>query len=1073
MRTLHLRLLLLGLLSSQTAFTQIVYPVSQASVNPLLHPVEISANREIALVFDEMDQNSNFNVKHKFFDVHQLNPNDLNTNIALQTNFPVYTGPVNAQNNRRIGTCSGDFNGDKIDDYVAGTEGPGNQIILRTYFAQVMGAQMAVNAGGIGPNTGQLTTSQGSAGFIRLASGNFDDVEDDEIVLLFREEGQDVLKLILFDLDEGLNMVQVATISDEAMTLAGSFESFDLQVVDLDYDGTDEVIIAGSQVVMSTRRPFVKVYDVQMSGPNGSFIPKEKTYVSTDWSSNTTVSVALTTGDFNHDFIEEIALAYGRVVPNNNGSTPDTFIRLFRVGDDTGTTPEPVDWLEKTVLLDAVFESVKSINYLQHLDLDAGDLDGDGREEIVLGTAEEIQLIKVTDNFTFQGYNAFGGSFSNDQDVYATQFITVGDMNNDGRAEVLNVRNWINMDNQEQHFSVNVYRWNPQTDAWQVLASNNYLMPAYYSGTTSSRRFSVAIGDFDGDNLFFGNYTHRVYTDVVQPIIILNAPPTHSDLLDGGFEDVNDVWPGLNCSNYEAIYSEENSMSFTVETTISNAWSVSASVSAEFDGLVASASASLSASYGENYANTNGTTQTTTEITTTTTCFDDAIYASIVTYDVYEYPLYVGDELVCHVVSIHPRMDGITFDWFTSKGEIGQYLVTQHEPGHLLSYRPFGAPQFDPNTIGASSLFSMSQNVFSLEPGINEEWSVTMEEGISQSAELTRSIGIEASASVGAFGVTAEVSGSYDWSSVSTHSSTVGEAISVGISVGGFPVESANAGYSIRPYIFWGAGNEVVLDYTVQANSPFYQQRYSIQDPAWNMPWRLDEERGYNLTYQTKTRQSKSIWFDNNFAWPGDTLMVNARVFNYSLVATESPVEVKFYFGNPYNGGVEITGTSGQTSVFTSSAIPAQQFEDVQMEIVLPENFPYDGRLYARIDPDSVMTEVHEENNLSWRWLGPLFSIVPDDYEGTTVGIQEYSSDDAFLLYPNPASERADILLGAMTPDLDAVIEVRDLGGRLMMIQPVTRGHMNALPVKDLPAGLYMVTLRTDEFRSSRRLVVE
>jgi len=1068
-----LLLLALSILSGDTLMAQqYAFPVSDAASNPLANPREISANREIALVFDEMDQQSgNYQVKHKLFDVHQLNINDLNPNIALQTNFPVYTSTQNAQNNRRIASCSGDFNGNKMDEYVTGTEGPGNQIILRTYRAQVQGALMAVNAVGSGPNVSQLTVGENNAGFMRLASGNFDNNPDDEVVLMFRDHSLNVLKIIIYDFDAGLNMFQVGTIADETMTLAGGFEMFDLQVVDLDYDGTAEIVIAGSQVVNSSRQPFVKVYDVVMSGASATLIPREKTYVPTNWASNTTVTIALTTGDFTGDYIEEIALAYGRVVPNNNGNTPDTFMRLFRVGDDIVNTPGEPDWLEKTILLDAVFEQVMSINELMHLDLDAGDVDGDGRAEIVLGTSGQIQLIRVTNNYTFQAFSPFGGSYSNDPDVYCTQFITVADMNNDGRAEVMNVRNWINMDQQQQHFSINVFLWNTQTLQWQTLATNNFVMPAYYSGTSSSRRFAVTIGDYDGDNLIFGEFNHYVYTDVVQPIIVLNAPPTHSDVLGDELKDINDIWPGLNCSSYTAIYSEENTQSFTVQTTISNAWSVSASVSAEFDGLVASASASIGASYGENFSNSSSTTQTTTEVTTTTTCFDDAIYASIVTYDIYEYPLYVGDELICHVVSIHPRMNDIQFEWFSSKSDIGQYFVTQHEPGHLLSYRPFGASQFN---LPQGSLFSASQNNINLTPGINSAWMVTMENGIEQTAELTRSIGLEASASVGAFGVTAEVTGSYDWTTVSTHTSTVGQAISVGIDVGDFPVGSNSAAYSIRPYIFWGPGNEVVLDYAVQANSSFYQTNYSIQDPAWNMPWRIDEARGYDMPILTKTRQSKSLWFNNNFSQPGDTLMVNARVFNYSLVATEGPVKVKFYFGNPLTDGVEVENLVGETMITTPGPIPAQQFVDLQFEIKLPEDFPHDGRIYARIDPDNEMTEVHEGNNLCWRWLGPFFPIVADDHEDATVGMEEkLIVKNAFILYPNPARDQVIMVCDDTMVNEWITIDIRDLGGRLVTSQPLRADRVNTLPVSGLSGGMYLVSVRGGGQHFSQRLVVE
>ncbi|MBL0316455.1 MAG: hypothetical protein IPP69_12000, partial [Flavobacteriales bacterium] len=81
-------------------------------------------------------------------------------------------------------------------------------------------------------------------------------------------------------------------------------------------------------------------------------------------------------------------------------------------------------------------------------------------------------------------------------------------------------------------------------------------------------------------------------------------------------------WESGDCSGFTSHYSETTSQSFTVQTTNSNAWSVSAGVEAGFEGLVVSASASLEASYGENYTNTNSNSTTTSEVTVTTTCFD-------------------------------------------------------------------------------------------------------------------------------------------------------------------------------------------------------------------------------------------------------------------------------------------------------------------------------------------------------------------------------------------------------------------------------------------------------------------
>ncbi|MFM9986086.1 MAG: T9SS type A sorting domain-containing protein [Flavobacteriales bacterium] len=1066
MKTTKKLLILCTLLSSAFGVkAQIEYPLDSALVNPLAYPREISANREIALIWDEKDDNNDYKMRHKFFDVNQLSINDMNSAIALQTNNPTYTSAPDNEGNHHIGSCSGDFNGDQIDDYVCATQAAGFAINLRSYNAQIQGTQMTVNLGGTGSNAGPLTMTEGDAGFMRLAAGNFDNNPDDEIILVYRHDASDELLITMYDFDANLNLTEVAYTTDEFAFLVGDFESFDMIVVDLDYDNNDEIILASAQLEGGYYKPFVKVYDATFS----MITAKQQTFVPTNITSNERMTIALTSGDFNNDYIKEIALAYGIQVQDNPGNVPDTWLRLFRVGDDVVNTPFPIDWLEKTVLLPETYETTKSINHLQNLDLDAGDVDGDGYEEIVLATGEEVQLFEIATNFQISTYQPLGATYSNSTDVFYDQFVTVGDMNNDGTAEVLLVRNWVDDGDQQQYFSISVYLWNDQTLAWQALAANNDLMPMYYSGTGNLRQYSVVIGDFDGDNLFFGDYEHYTITDVVQPIIILNAPPTHSDNVgENDWTDVNGIWESGDCSGFTSHYSETTSQSFTVQTTVSNAWSVSAGVEAGFEGLVVNASASLEASYGENYTNTNSNTTTTSEVTVTTTCFDDAVYASIVTYDVYEYPLYVGDTLICYVVSVHPRMNDIQYQWISTKSDQGQYFVTKHEPGSLLSYRPFSSPQFN---FSAEDEFNAGDNI-NLSTTISNAWEVTTEQVAESSADTERSIGLATSGSLGAFGVTATVSGSYDWTGISTHASSVGEAIAVGLDVGTMPLSAVNSLYAIKPYIFWGEGNEVVLDYEVNANGQFYQNNYSIQDPAWNLPWRLDEERGYTLDAQTKVRQSKSIWFDKKFPSPGDTITAYARVFNYSLVATESPVEVQFFYGNPYNGGVPVTSIDGDETVTTDLPIASQQYKEVSMTIVLPEDFQDDGRLYAMIDPDSVMNEVHEENNLCWRALGPFFPMSNDDFE--EVGVDELVNENELICYPNPTSGILDVYCQLARPGNAELLLFNAQGQQIMQrnLTEKSNGFVHEqLSMDSLPEGVYLIQISTDKSKTTSRIV--
>ncbi len=315
------------------SYGQLEYPTTQAAINPFLHPKEISANREIVLIYDSQN-NNNYFTNQKFYDVNTLNPQDLNTSVALNTSMPVYPG-IQSYGNRHIGQATGDFDNDGHDDYVVATEAPNNKINLGTYSAQAVAGNLSVVPGAQLQINGPLNSSTSSGesrpvGWIKLGCGDFDGDGDAEIVVLYRQHNTSLLTIELYDLENGV-IVFKGSIQDETADVVGTgnnaFESFDMSIADLDFDGTSEIIIASSQVDAGSRKPYVKVYQLDDSGTSFTFVPKGKVFVSTTQASNSRMPVSLAVGDFNNDLIFEIALAYGFIIPNNSGSNPDTFIR--------------------------------------------------------------------------------------------------------------------------------------------------------------------------------------------------------------------------------------------------------------------------------------------------------------------------------------------------------------------------------------------------------------------------------------------------------------------------------------------------------------------------------------------------------------------------------------------------------------------------------------------------------------------------------------------------------------------------------------------------------------------------
>ena len=87
-------------------------------------------------------------------------------------------------------------------------------------------------------------------------------------------------------------------------------------------------------------------------------------------------------------------------------------------------------------------------------------------------------------------------------------------------------------------------------------------------------------------------------------------------------------------------------------------------------------------------------------------------------------------------------------------------------------------------------------------------------------------------------------------------------------------------------------------------------------------------------------------------------------------MATSSPVAVKFYLEDPDSGGTPIIGVNGTNTVTTNGVINVQGRSDVEFKWVLPSGLPSHSKIYAVLDKDNTITEIHEDNNKGYNILG-------------------------------------------------------------------------------------------------------
>lgn len=207
------------------------------------------------------------------------------------------------------------------------------------------------------------------------------------------------------------------------------------------------------------------------------------------------------------------------------------------------------------------------------------------------------------------------------------------------------------------------------------------------------------------------------------------------------------------------------------------------------------------------------------------------------------------------------------------------------------------------------------------------------------------------------------------------------------------------------------------------------------------------------------------MWFSHRNPDPGDTVDIYVRVHNYSVTGTNGPLEVSFYLGDPANGGTLMADTSGRTNVY-APIISRQGRETVKFTWVTPQGVLVDPRVFAVLDPQNTMTEVHEGNNIGWIPLGLNYPVGIEDKP------RYYASA---VLYPNPAREWATLYVELSHPSKMHVelydmtgIKTKDFGEI-----PYPAGeHYLPLQLSGVASGLYICKVSMPMGILQRKLMV-
>lgn len=202
----------------------------------------------------------------------------------------------------------------------------------------------------------------------------------------------------------------------------------------------------------------------------------------------------------------------------------------------------------------------------------------------------------------------------------------------------------------------------------------------------------------------------------------------------------------------------------------------------------------------------------------------------------------------------------------------------------------------------------------------------------------------------------------YDFTYLSAHETNISQETSVESRYGSVPADQS---FTVGSFLFWAKDGYLKLDYTANPEAHAFWNRYDKPDPTFIRPW---ADGHCNSSEEDKTDFSQDVDLSPYYVNPGETVTISATVRNFSNV-TANDVKVRFYLGDPDDGGQQIGADQIIPTLSRSGTGP----QTVSIEWAAEGRGKQ--RIYAVIDPDNELAEIHDEvsnvnNNKGYNYIG-------------------------------------------------------------------------------------------------------
>jgi hypothetical protein len=420
---------------------------------------------------------------------------------------------------------------------------------------------------------------------IRVVSGNFDRDIPDEFVLAYWGVSFNTIQMFLYDADSTTSFHVKATANDQTMyngfvmTDGDNCPWFDILATDLNQDGQDEIILTGVEPAGSDWAVFFQIYNYDEN--LSAFIKQGRKIV----------YQSSTDSDLANPWPRRIALSVGHFTDRE---------RMDCVVGVWGST-------EQNLIIVQVDSSLQEIGYnrnfaqfqgedkYQRLGLVAGDLNGDGYDYLILKQTQHIYILRVREDLTLEqlydlneDHHYYGFQTSVNRHSILIADIDTALTQDKSTPEII-LYEYISGDPSRYRLCV----YEAGLDSNGAILELNLKATKDYFDSDGFYANSMVAANLDMDDIHLGTPKRFQKTDIVQPIVVLNAPPIHYDILDGTPYDLCYAYNENQCaflSSYQKI--SENSVE--VSTEVVKSWTTSTTLSGSFSPFNISIGASLS-----------------------------------------------------------------------------------------------------------------------------------------------------------------------------------------------------------------------------------------------------------------------------------------------------------------------------------------------------------------------------------------------------------------------------------------------------------------------------------------------